>query len=223
LAVPLQLFPSSKLTGNDNLQIRLLSVGRLVEKKGFEYAIMAAARVIQQFPHIQYEIAGDGPLKSSLKRIIAELGIAKNVRLVGWRDREEILHLLRTAHIFIAPSVTTEDGDQEGIPMVLHEAMASRLPVVSTRHTGIPELVYDGETGFLVPERDPEAIADKVSYLLKNPDRRHKMGERGRAQIEQYHDFDRQTDRLIEIYRSLLEGRSLSPEVQQHVFDSRIS
>jgi colanic acid/amylovoran biosynthesis glycosyltransferase len=89
---------------------------------------------------------------------------------------------------------------------VLHEAMACGLPVISTRHTGIPELVRDSESGFLVAERDADAIADRLSYLLKHPRTWQEMGHRGRKHIEQYNHIEKQTDRLIEIYRLLLEG-----------------
>lgn len=222
-AVPLRLFPASKLRPKDNGEVRLLSVGRLVEKKGLKYAIMGVAKILRQFPNIRYEIAGNGRLRSSLERLIAELGAANHIRLLGWKDREEVLQLLRQAHIFLAPCITSDDGDQEMGPVVILEAMASGLPVVSTRHTGIPEFVRDGESGFLVGERDPEGIADKLSYLLKNPDTAHEMGERGRKHIEDHHDLDKQTDRLLEIYRSLLEERFPFPKVQQEtLFDSRM-
>ena len=137
------------------------------------------------------------------------------LRLLGWRDRTEILRLYEQSHIFLAPSVTSEDGDQEGIPVVLHEAMASGMPIISTRHTGIPELVDDGESGFLVPERDPDAIADRLTYLIEDPERLNGMGQRGRRHIEENNNMDKQIDRLIEIYRLLLEDRFPFPTIQQ--------
>jgi colanic acid/amylovoran biosynthesis glycosyltransferase len=205
-AVRVGLFSASAPSPPDNTEVRLLSIGRLVEKKGFHFAIRGVAEVLQRFPHIQYEIAGDGNEKPSLERLIAELGAARNIRLLGWKDREEILRLYQQAHIFLAPSVVSQDGDQEGVPLVLHEAMACGLPVISTRHTGIPELVRDGESGFLVAEKDADAIAARLMDLLDHPRTWPEMGQRGRKHIEHHNSLEKQTDRLIEIYRLLLAG-----------------
>jgi colanic acid/amylovoran biosynthesis glycosyltransferase len=194
-----------------NPQTRLLSIGRLVEKKGFEYGIRAVAKIRPRFPEIRYEIVGDGPQKPKLEQLIVELGVANNVRLLGWKAREEVLPLLGEANVLLAPSVTSHHGDQEGIPVVLMEAMASELPVISTHHTGIPEVVDDGESGFLVPEKDVESMADRLTHLVKNREIRRAMGQKGRKHIEEHYDLDKQNDRLIEIYRSLLKQRSAFP------------
>jgi colanic acid/amylovoran biosynthesis glycosyltransferase len=183
----------------------LLSIGRLVEKKGFEYGIRGVARILRRFPELRYEIVGDGPQRPTLEHLIAELGVANNVRLLGWQEREEVLRLLKRTHMFLAPSVTSHTGDQEGIPLVLHEAMASGLPVISTHHTGIPELVYDGESGFLVPERDAEALADRLTHLMEHRGIWWEMGRKGRKRTEEFNNLEKQNDRLIEIYRSLLD------------------
>jgi colanic acid/amylovoran biosynthesis glycosyltransferase len=106
--------------------------------------------------------------------------------------------------IFLAPSVTSQSGDQEGIPVVLYEAMALALPVISTWHTGIPEVVQDGESSFLVAERDVDAIADRLTHLMKHPESWRQMGQQGRKHIEQFNNLDRQNDRLVEIYQCLL-------------------
>jgi colanic acid/amylovoran biosynthesis glycosyltransferase len=197
-----RLLPS-KAQANNRGPVRLLSVGRLVEKKGFEYAIWGVAKILRRMPTLQYEIAGDGPERSNLERLITELGVAENIRLLGWQDRTEVLRLLGQAHIFLAPSVTSQRGDQEGIPIVLHEAMALGLPVISTQHTGIPELVLDGESGFLVKERDAHGIADRLTHLLQHLEIWREMGQKGRQHIEEYSNLDKQNDRLTEIYRLL--------------------
>jgi len=202
-----RFFPSNAKP-NAHSQVHLLSVGRLVEKKGFEYAIRGVAKTLRSHPNIRYEIAGDGPERPKLEQLIAELGVATSVKLLGWQEREEIIRLLGQADIFLAPSVTGQTGDQEGIPLVLHEAMAFALPVVSTWHTGIPELVRDGESGFLVPEKDAEGIADRLTHLMKYREIWQEMGQRGRKHIEVHNNVDKQNDRLIEIYRSLLKQGS---------------
>jgi colanic acid/amylovoran/stewartan biosynthesis glycosyltransferase WcaL/AmsK/CpsK len=202
--VQVNRFLPSETPYHNHGPVRLLSVGRLVEKKGFEYAIRGVAKVLRQSPSLQYDIVGDGPERRKLERLITELGVVDHIRLLGWQDRAEVLRLLERANIFLAPSVTSQSGDQEGIPLVLHEAMALGLPVISTWHTGIPELVQDGESGFLVAERDVDAIADRLTHLVKHPESWRQMGQRGRQHIEQFNNLDRQNDRLVEIYKCLL-------------------
>jgi len=215
-SVPVGLFDASNPGLNDDGQVRLLSVGRLVQKKGFKYSIQGVANILQRFPNVRYDIAGDGPLRSSLERLIADLGVANNIRLLGFQTREEILQLLKRANIFLAPCVTsdgTEDGrweDAETGPIVVLEAMASGIPVISTRHAGIPEFLHDDESGFLLEERDVDGIADRLTHLLMHPEIWQEMGQKGRKHVEKYHSLDKQNDRLVEIYRHLLEGDSQS-------------
>ena len=129
--------------------IQLLSVARLVEKKGIEYAIRAAADAAARGVDVDYRIIGGGPLHGRLQALIDELDAADSVRLLGGKTQDEVQELLAWAHIFVAPSVTSSEGDQEGIPVAIMEAMAAGLPIISTRHSGIPELVEDG--GVRVP------------------------------------------------------------------------
>ena len=212
LGVPVGRIIASKPRLVADAQVRLLSVGRLVEKKGFKYSIQGVAKILQSFPNVRYEIAGDGPLRSSLERLIEELGVASNIRLRGFQTREEVLRLLDEANIFLAPCVTSDGlsgtgwaGDVETGPVVVLEAMAAGMPVISTRHTGIPEMVHDGESGFLLEERDVDGIADRITHLLKHPEIWQGMGQKGRKNVEEYHNLDNQNDRLVEICRELLE------------------
>jgi colanic acid/amylovoran biosynthesis glycosyltransferase len=213
LGVQVKRYLPAKSPSNNHGQVRLLSVGRLVEKKGFEYAVRGVAKILRRFPMIQYDIAGDGPERSNLERLIAELGVGSNIRLLGWQERAEVLRLFGQAHIFLAPSVTSQAGDQEGIPLVVHEAMAVGLPVISTQHTGIPELVQDGESGFLVTERDVNGIADRLTHLMKHPETWREMGQRGRQHIVEFSNLDKQNDRLIEIYRLLVDPQTRHGDV----------
>ena len=184
-------------------QIRLVTIARLVEKKGIEYSIRAVAKLSQIDPNLKYNIVGDGELRESLECLIQELDVGDTIKLLGWKDSKEIIKILNSAHIFLAPSVTSHNGELEGIPVVLMEAMAMGLPVVSTQHSGIPELVEDGVSGFLVPERDSEALAEKINYLIQHPDIWVQMGKEGRLQVEKFHNIDRLNERLIEIYQKL--------------------
>jgi colanic acid/amylovoran biosynthesis glycosyltransferase len=183
---------------------RIVSVARLVEMKGIEYGVRAVARLVDEFPGLRYEIAGDGPLRPELERLSAELGVGERVRLLGWQTRDEVEALLGEGGIFLAPSVTAADGAQEGLPTVLMEAMAWRLPVVATGYSGTPELVRDGVDGRLVPERDVDAIVEGLRGLLRDPAARARMGESGRKRVAERHDIERLNDRLVERYRELL-------------------
>ncbi|NER33279.1 MAG: colanic acid biosynthesis glycosyltransferase WcaL [Oscillatoria sp. SIO1A7] len=187
-----------------NGSIRLVSIARLVEKKGLEYGIRAVAKLARDNPNIEYKIAGDGFLREDLQQLIRELNLSKQVKLLGWQQQQEILALLKWADILLAPSVTSSAGDREGIPVTLMEAMAMGLPVVSTQHSGIPELVQDGVSGFLVPERDVDALADKLEYLIGHSERWPEMGRAGRAYIEECYDINKLNDRLVEIYQQLI-------------------
>jgi colanic acid/amylovoran biosynthesis glycosyltransferase len=200
-----QVLFSPRALGNDG-KVRLLTVGRLVEKKGVEYGIRAVAKVVQRYPHVEYRIAGDGPLRSDLESLTNSLGVSDSVRFLGWRRQGEIADLMSWTDILIAPSVTSEDGDQEGAPAVLVEALAQGLPVLSTWHGGIPELVRDGESGFLVPERDVDALVEKLEYLIEHLEIWPEMGRAGRAYIERNYDINELNDRLVRLYHQLLQG-----------------
>lgn len=184
--------------------IRIVTIARLVEKKGIEYGIRAIALVVQKHPKLEYLILGDGDLMATLQGLIDQLHMSRQVKLLGWKERQEIIQILNHAHILIAPSVTSRDGDSEGIPNVLKEAMAMGMPVVSTQHSGIPELVQDGISGFLVPERDAEALAEKLDYLISHPEIWPEMGKAGRTFVEQNYNIHKLNDRLEEIYQELL-------------------
>ncbi|XHR84134.1 MAG: glycosyltransferase [Gloeotrichia echinulata GP01] len=184
--------------------IRIATTGRLVEKKGIEYVIKAIAQVAQYHPHLEYNIIGDGELKVYFQNLIDELNLHHIVKLLGWKQQKEIVEILDKCHIFVAPSVTGKDGNQDAPVNTLKEAMAMGLPVISTRHGGIPELVEDGVSGFLVPERDPDAIATKLTYLITHPELWEKMGKAGRARVEDKYDMNKLNDELLEIYQQLL-------------------
>jgi colanic acid/amylovoran biosynthesis glycosyltransferase len=190
----------------DDGRVHVLTVARLVEKKGAEYGIRAVMKVLQRCPHLEYKIAGDGPLKGQLRRLINTSNMGDRIQLLGWRRQEEIVKLMQEADLLLAPSVTGQDGDQEGIPVVLMEALAQGLPVLSTCHSGIPELVQEGQSGFLVPERDVDALAEKLEYLVEHPETWPEMGRAGRDYVEAHYDINILNDRLVQLYQRLLDG-----------------
>jgi colanic acid/amylovoran biosynthesis glycosyltransferase len=184
--------------------ITLLSVGRLVEKKGMKYLIEAVSQVYEQYPHIRLRIAGEGPLRNELEAQVKQLKLEDVVEFLGESSHEDIIREMQQAHMFALASTTSSDGNQEGIPNVLKEAMASGLPVVSTKHAGIPELVRDGKSGFLVPERDTTAMADSLLQLIQNPDQWNKVSKEGRRTVKRSFNTQKQIDELEDIYNSVL-------------------
>jgi colanic acid/amylovoran biosynthesis glycosyltransferase len=192
-----------------NKKHRLLTVARFNEKKGIEYGIRAVAKVAKRYPDIEYKIGGDGPLKKDLQDLINRLDVNEKIKILGFQLQEEIVELFNDADIFLAPSVTSKDGDMEGIPVVIMEAMARGLPILSTRHSGIPELVEDGKSGFLVPERDPDALAEKLAYLVQHQDLWPRMGRAGRDFIERHHDIEKLNDQMVQMFHQLLGDKQL--------------
>ena len=186
--------------------IRIATVGRLVEKKGVEFGIRAVAKLLAKGDRIEYTVVGDGPLRGRLLALARELGAGDAVKLVGPRTRGEVVEILARTHVFLAPSVTAADGDQEGLPVVLMEAMATGAPLVATRHSGIPELVEDGVSGFLVPERDADALAAALGRLVAHPAEWAGLGRAARAAVEERHDAGRLNDELVRTFERLLDG-----------------
>lgn len=185
-------------------KVKIAIVGRMVEKKGTEYAIRAISILKRRGLNVELLVIGDGLLKPKLMELSKELNIINSVRFLGARNHNEIARVLESSHLFVAPSVTSWDGNEEGIPNVLKEAMAVGLPVVSTYHAGIPELVADGVSGFLVPERDPQALAEKLAYLIDHPKLWEEMGRAGRQFVEKNYDKEKLNRELVDIYNHVV-------------------
>lgn len=179
----------------DDGVLRLLSVARLVPKKGLEYGIRAAALLGSR---VRYTIVGDGPERGRLQSLIDELG-SETIQLAGWKTQDEVAALLHESQALLAPSITTDSGEEEGIPVALMEAMATGMPVISTRHSGIPELVDDGISGDLVEERTVDQLATSMQRFLDRPGRVAEMGRAGRKTIESRFNNNVLHPRLLEI------------------------
>jgi colanic acid/amylovoran biosynthesis glycosyltransferase len=193
-------------------EFRLLTVARLVEVKGVEYAIRSLALLKVKCPHVRYVIAGDGPLRRRLELLVDELGLANQVDFVGAVSQEEALPLFEAAHAFVLPSVVTDSGEEEGQPIVLAEAQASGLPVIATAIGGIPESIRNKESGFLVPPGDPEALASAILWLAYHPEKWGRMGRAGRAHVEKSYDLENLNDRLIDIYHAVSNAKLFRDE-----------
>jgi colanic acid/amylovoran biosynthesis glycosyltransferase len=202
LCIDVNRFQYTERTIDSKEPVQVLSVARFVEKKGLQYALEAISK-LDVSNEVRYLIAGDGDRRQLLEKQISELGIENQVELLGWKSQEEISRLMAQSHLFLLPSVTASDGDKEGTPTVLLEAQATGLPVISTTHAGIPEIVADGDAGLLVPERDSDSLADALSELLENPDRWPAMGQAGREYVETTHSIPAVTNTLVDLYRSV--------------------
>jgi glycosyltransferase involved in cell wall biosynthesis len=179
---------------------RILSVGRLVEKKGYEYLLEALAILTYRGVYFSCDIYGGGPLRSSLEMRIDALGLGRLVKLHGSRLQAEIIEAYRTAAVFALAPVVMDDGDRDGIPNVLVEAMASQVPVVSTTISGIPELIESGREGLLVESRDPGALADALQIAIEDGARAAGMAAAGRTKVEERFDLVANTTRLRALF-----------------------
>ena len=198
-------------SGGRKREFVFISVGRLVEKKGHEYTVRALARCRQRAPDIDMKlrIVGGGPLMDKLQDMIADLGLEGNVQLSGSLPREDIKGRLLSADAFVLPSVTAENGDMEGFPVAILEAMAAGLPVLTTRHGGIPEIVDDGVTGLLAAERDVDGLADAMYRIARDRSLADRLGRAAREKVERDLDLDRWNDKLADRIRRLAAAGSL--------------
>ncbi len=178
----------SRFRPGKRVPFRVLAVGRLTSKKGPEKTLAAFGRIAARFPQARLDLIGDGVLAGRCRALIDELGLAGRVVMHGAKDSDFIARQLSKASMFVQHSVTAEDGDAEGLPVAILEAMACALPVVSTRHSGIPEAVEDGITGYLVEEHDIDGMAAAMGEILGDPLRAAAMGSAGRERV-----FDRFT------------------------------
>jgi colanic acid/amylovoran biosynthesis glycosyltransferase len=190
--------------------LRILIAATFKEKKGIEYALRAIALLAnrQIGRKLQVTVVGDGELRDHLHGLALDLGIAADITWRGRQPHTVFIEELYLSHVFLSPSVTAADGDTEGgAPVALIEAQASGLPVISTLHADIPEIVRDGETGCLVPERDVAAIASAIEAFLKNPTRVARLGRRAREHAVAHFDAFTQGRQLTEIYNEVIRSR----------------
>jgi colanic acid/amylovoran biosynthesis glycosyltransferase len=182
----------------------VLHVARLVEKKGTEYLLDAFARLARKHRRARLVVIGAGPLREKLARRAAELGLSGRVTWVGAAAHAEVRAWLRRAAVFCLPSCTAANGDAEGLGQALLEAAASGVPVVATRHGGIPEAVEDGRTGYLVPERDAAALAGALDVLLASESLRSSFGDAALRFARERFDLHQQTRSLERLYEGVL-------------------
>jgi glycosyltransferase involved in cell wall biosynthesis len=195
IGIDLEQFNQPK---TESEQPTLLFVGRLVEKKGCIYLLQAMEQLKSRFPELQLTIIGDGELRSALQREVSERQL--NVEFAGTASAAEIREQLARSWLFVAPRITAQSGDAEGLGMVFLETQALQTPVVSFRSGGLVEAVEDGVSALLSEEKDVAGLADNIAQLLQNADTRRQMGLAGRRRVEQKFDIRKQCAALETIY-----------------------
>jgi glycosyltransferase involved in cell wall biosynthesis len=184
---------------------RLLFVGRLAAVKGLPVLFEAVAALRARHPDLALDLVGDGAERPALEALATRLGIAEATRFLGYRSQDEVAARLAETDLFVLPSFA------EGVPVVLMEALAARVPVVATRVAGVGELVEDGASGLTVPPGDATALAEAIDRLLADPALRARMGEAGRARVVADFDATREARRLLALLRAAMTGGPRPP------------
>lgn len=205
--VPLSEFPFVARATPTDRGWRFFQASRLIPKKGLATAIRAFAVFHRQYPDAQFVIAGKGPLQPQLEALVAQLGLADNVRFIGFVSQPMLVQLYATADVFLHPSETPPDQNQEGVPNSLLEAMSTGLPVIATNHGGIPEAVIHGKTGLLVGEGDFLALADAMQQLVASSELRFELGKNASASVAANFEQSEQTRQLESYYEEAILAR----------------
>lgn len=176
--------------------VRLISVGRAVDKKGYEYLLQALAALPQSM-HWRFAHIGGGELLAQLELQAQSLGIENRIEWLGALPQTEVLARYRDADLFVLPSKISDDGDRDGLPNVLMEAQSQKLACLSTRVSGIPELVIHAETGWLVEQKDTQALAQALEILIRDPELRNRLGQAGFDRVRQHFSMESGIDALV--------------------------
>lgn len=212
LGVAVDQYPHKSFkTDETKVKVIVLQVSTFREKKGIEYSIKAVAKALRTNPQIEFRIIGSGDSPDAdiaISGLIDRLHVKDHVKLLGMKSHADTIQEMLNADVFLHPSVTASDGDNEGgAPVGIIEASAIGLPVVSTYHADIPEVVHDKSTGYLVPERDADSLADRLLDLAASPQRRALFGREGRNHIEAEYNLKTQIQKLESIYSRIGNGR----------------
>jgi len=203
-AIDCKKFSYTKKRLPKNEAVQVISICRFVEKKGLEYGIKAIAVLLKENKKIEYRIFGSGLLRHNLLNLIKKLGVQNKIKIMGHVSQKKVANLLETADIFLLPCITAKNGDEEGIPNSVKEAMVMGVIPVSTYHAGIPELVKDG-SGFLVSPKNVSALTEKIKYLIKHPEVWQTMSLVGRKIIEEEYEKEYINDQLEHIFQNLVQ------------------
>ena len=202
--IPLEEFPFRQRVLPNNGEWHFVQAGRLIEKKGLPVTIRAFEIFVRQYLNATLTIAGEGPLLRELESLARELKIAERVSFTGFVSQEQLREIYYRSHIFLHPSQTGRDGNQEGIPNSMLEAMATGLPVFATEHGGIPEAIEHGVSGVLVPERDEFVLVETLLNAVQDSDLLSRIAYAGANAVRKKFDLQQQAHRLEEIYLRII-------------------
>jgi colanic acid/amylovoran biosynthesis glycosyltransferase len=205
--IPLEEFPFRERSLLKNGDWRFVQAGRLIEKKGLPVTFRAFAVFLGKYPKATLTIAGEGPMLDDLQTLARELNVDPRVSFTGFISQEQLRDIYYESDIFLHPSQTGRDGNQEGIPNSMLEAMASGLPVFATRHGGIPEAIENGVSGVLVPERDHEELARALLNAAQDPVFLSRIARSGAEVVRKNFDLRAQAQRLEDIYLRIVGSR----------------
>ncbi|MEA3399798.1 MAG: glycosyltransferase [Armatimonadota bacterium] len=201
-----ELMPPPRREPSDQAPL-ILSVGRLVEKKGFPILLRAAAILRQRMVDFRLRIVGSGPEEEDLRRMVTGLALGECVQLDGPMPHEELLPIFRRADLFVLASVVASDGDRDGLPNVLLEALALGVPAVGTQVSAIPELIEHEETGLLAGPGDPEDLADQMERMLFDEELRARVIEQGRREVVTRFDIRENVTKLVDLFSAVMTRR----------------
>ena len=188
----------------DTAIFQILSIGYLIERKGFEYLIRALKEVLKVHNNVHLKIVGSGPLENKIKKLIKDLKLENNVQILSNLSDQKLLETYNSSNLFVLPSITDSQGNTEGLGVVLLEAMACKLPVIASNIGGIPDIVNDGETGLLVPEKDTIGMSQSIIKLIENEDLRENLTFKGYNMVKEYFSWEKIAKDYVNIYKKVL-------------------
>lgn len=189
----------------DKNTFQILAVGYLIERKGFEYLIKSMKYVLKEHENVKLIIVGSGPLEQNLKDLIKDLGLKKNVEILKNVPDNGLLNLYNSSDIFVLPSVVDSQGNTEGLGVVLLEAMACKLPVIGSDVGGIPDIIQDGETGLLAPEKDVNGLSTSITTLIEDEDLRERIALRGYDNVREKFSWEKVAENYLRVYKDIAE------------------
>ncbi|MGB9978574.1 glycosyltransferase family 4 protein [Methanobacterium sp.] len=201
--VDTNFFKPLEVQKNQNI-FQILTVGYLIERKGFEYLIKAVKEVLKEHKNVQLTIVGSGPLEKKLNNLIKELELADNAKIINNISDDELLSLYNLSDLFVLPSIVDSQGNTEGLGVVLLEAMACKLPVIGSDTGGIPDIILNGETGLLVPEKNISGLSNAILNLIENEVLMETLAINGYNRVKEKFSWEKIAESYLKVYKKVL-------------------
>jgi glycosyltransferase involved in cell wall biosynthesis len=201
--VDTKFFKPIKVEKNKSL-FHILTIGYLIERKGFEYLIEAINEILKEYNNIKLTIVGSGPLEKQLKTIIKDFKLENQIQLISNISDEELLKIYNSSDIFVLPSIVDSQGNTEGLGVVLLEAMACKLPVIASNIGGITDIVHDRINGLLVPQKDVSGLSRAIIELIENKDLQKKLAFNGYEMVKGHFNWQEIGKEHIELYKEII-------------------